>query len=99
MSKNPKPFDTAVGKRLLLTREALRMTQREFASAAGFKESAYGQYETGARTLLPERAIALCHAHKVTLEWIYLGEIGTLPYKLGAAIRAMIDLSRDGNPD
>lgn len=95
MSKEPKPFDAAVGKRLLLTREALRMTQREFAAAAGMKESAYGQYETGARTLLPERAVALCNAHKLTLEWIYLGEVGTLPYKLGAAIRALTDLSSD----
>ena len=87
---DPKP----VGARLRLTREALRMTQREFSQGAGIAQNTYGQYETGTRLISPKRAIDLCERYDLTLDWIYRGNPGDLPYKLGAAIKALTDISR-----
>jgi transcriptional regulator with XRE-family HTH domain len=81
-----------VGRRLRLTREALRLTQREFAERAGIATNTYGQYEVGTRLISPKRAIELCETHSLTLDWIYRGDPGDLPYKLAAAIRALADL-------
>jgi transcriptional regulator with XRE-family HTH domain len=83
-----------VGRRLRLTREALRLTQREFAQRCGMATNTYGQYETGARLISPKRAIDLCDAYALTLDWIYRGELGDMPYKLANAIRALADLER-----
>lgn len=83
-----------VGQRLRLTREALRLTQREFASRAGIATNTYGQYETGARLISPKRAIELCEQYGLSLDWIYRGEPGELPYKLAAAIKALSELDR-----
>lgn len=84
-----------VGRRLRLTREALRLTQAEFAGRAGIAGNTYGQYETGARLISPKRAIELCEAHGLTLDWIYRGEPGDLPYKLASAIKALRDLNHE----
>lgn len=89
---DPKP----VGRRLRLTREALRLTQREFASRAGIATNTYGQYETGARLISPSRAIDLCNTYGLTMDWIYRGEPGDLPYRLAAAIKALSDLEDQG---
>ena len=85
---DPRP----VGRRLRLTREALRLTQREIASRAGMATNTYGQYETGTRLISPKRAIDLCDQFGLTLDWIYRGNPGDLPYKLASAIKAMADL-------
>lgn len=82
---DPKP----VGRRLRLTREALRLTQREFSTRAGIAVNTYGQYETGTRLISPARAIELCDQYGLTLDWIYRGEAGDLPYKLAAAVKAL----------
>ncbi|MEZ5852571.1 MAG: helix-turn-helix transcriptional regulator [Hyphomicrobiaceae bacterium] len=84
---------TPVGRRLRLTRQAMRLTQREFASRAGIATNTYGQYESGARLISPARAIELCEAHGLSLDWIYRGQSGDLQYKLATAIRALSDLS------
>lgn len=81
-----------VGRRLRLTRETLRVTQREFANGAGIAKNTYGQYETGARLISPKRAIELSDRWGLTLDWIYRGDPGNLPYKLAAAINALADL-------
>lgn len=82
---DPKP----VGQRLKLTRIALRLTQREFAERASIATNTYGQYEQGARLISPKKAVDLCDAHNLTLDWIYRGEPGNLPYKLADAIKAL----------
>ena len=82
---DPKP----VGRRLRLTRDALRLTQKEFASRADIETNTYGQWETGERLISPARAIELCMAHGLTLDWIYRGEPGDLPHKLATAVAAL----------
>jgi len=82
-----------VGKRLRLTREALRLGQREFAARIGLAPNTYNQYEHGTRLIPPGRATQLCDEYHLTLDWIYRGDPGNLPYKLAAAIKAMQELN------
>jgi transcriptional regulator with XRE-family HTH domain len=84
-----------VGKRLRVTRLALQLGQREFAARAGIASNTYNQYEQGTRLIPPGKATALCEEYNLTLDWIYRGEPGNLPYKLAAAIKALNSLSSD----
>lgn len=96
MGEMPPRFEidpVPVGRRLRLTREALRLGQNEFAGRANIAPNTYNQYETGARLISIGRAVALCDQYQLTLDWVYRGEPGNLPYKLASAIAALSSLS------
>lgn len=81
-----------VGERLRVAREAMRMAQDDFANKAGIAKSTYNQYELGKRLIPPGTAVALCEAHGLTLEWIYMADANNLPYKTANAIKALMDI-------
>lgn len=83
-----------IARRLRLTRDALRLTQRELAGAAGIATNTYGQWESGTRLIQPGAAVKLCDTHGLTLDWIYRGEPGDMPHKLVSAIRALQELDK-----
>ena len=85
-------LNRAVGERLRLTREALGLSQNDFASRAGIAANTYSQCENGKRSLAITKAIALCEAHGLTLDWLYRDDPGNLAYKLAAAIKALRDM-------
>jgi transcriptional regulator with XRE-family HTH domain len=80
-----------VGKRLALTRKALGYTTTRMCELMGSAShgSAYTNYEMGRRKISLEHAIELCDQCSLTLEWIYLGEIGNLPEYLQKAIQQL----------
>jgi transcriptional regulator with XRE-family HTH domain len=78
-----------VGRRLLLTRDALRLKQNKFAEAAGISPTVYNQWENGAVYPPADGAIKLCEAHGLTLDWIYRGHKDRLPSWLADAIKAL----------
>lgn len=84
----------AIGERLRLTREALGRNQIEFAKLAKISASAYNQYEKGRIRPSVDAAIAMVDAHKITLDWIFLGDNSGLRANLKDAIAAL-RLSRD----
>lgn len=83
----------AIGQRLRATREALGLTGTEFARGARLLQNAYSQYETGARLLTVSSAMRLCAAYGLTMDWLYRGEISTLPHSLAQKITNL-----HGNP-
>jgi transcriptional regulator with XRE-family HTH domain len=93
MSRQDDMDPVPVGKRLRLTREALRLGQREFAARVQIAPNTYNQYEQGTRLIPPGRATTLCDEYQLTMDWIYRGDPGNLPYKLAAAIQALYNLS------
>jgi len=93
MGKQDEMDAGPVGRRLRLTREAMRLGQREFAARVNMAPNTYNQYEQGARLIPPGRATQLCDQYQLSLDWIYRGDPGNLPYKLAAAIKAMTELS------
>lgn len=78
-----------VGERLALTRQALRLTQTEFARRAGVAQNTYNQIENGRKLPSIELSLALCDAHQITLDWIFRNDPSGLRYQLADAIRAL----------
>lgn len=80
---------TMIGERLRISREALGLTQAEFARRAKVSPTAYNQYEKGRMRPAIDQAIKLRDAHKLTLDWIYLGDNSGLRSSLADAIKAI----------
>ena len=79
----------AIGERLRLTREALGLSQIEFAYRADIAANTYNQYESGKNFPQLDYAHRLCDHHGLTLDWIYRGDLSNLRYQLADAIRAL----------
>ena len=79
----------AVGARLELSRQAVGLDQRTFARNAGIKSSTYNQYETGKNMPQIAAAHALCDSYRLSLDWIYRGEMSGLPQQVHSAIAAV----------
>lgn len=84
---------TDVGRRLALTRQALDLGQVEFSEGAGLSQPQYSQFETGKRLLTLRSGLKLCQKYNITLDWLYLGDPGGLPYRLADTIKSL----RKGN--
>ena len=82
-------FRRDVGRRLRMAREVLGMAQGEFGRRAGLNANAYNMIELGERLPSIEVAIAICDAHRLTLEYVFRGDTGDLPHSVGAAIEAL----------
>ena len=78
-----------VGGRLAITRQALGLTQTEFARRAGVAQNTYNQIEKGRKLPSVELAMALCDAHGLTLDWIFRDDPSNLRYQTADAIRAL----------
>jgi transcriptional regulator with XRE-family HTH domain len=76
-----------VAARLRATREAVGLRVTEFGHQAWLEHPQYSQYESGKRLPDIAAAIMLCRAYNLTLDWIYIGDLGTLPHKLAQAIQ------------
>lgn len=81
---------TAIGARLLITRQALGLAQKEFAERAGLAANTYNQYESGKNVPALDRANAICDSYQLTLDWIYRGAPSGLRYQLADAIKAIM---------
>lgn len=77
-----------MGKRLVLTRLALGFeNQKEFYVATRLGASAYSMWESGESFPRVEHMMLLCQEFGLTLDWIYRGDISTLPYSLAVRIK------------
>jgi transcriptional regulator with XRE-family HTH domain len=88
------PLDTGVlwkdvGRRLEETRNALEMTQEEFIAGTKMTQASYSPYERQIenRILPAQHALALCHLHNITLDWIYKGDPSGIPAGLWDKIK------------
>lgn len=80
---------SGIGARLLITRQALGLGQKEFADRAGLAANTYNQYDSGKNVPALDRAHAICDAYQLTLDWIYRGDASGLRYQLADAIKAI----------
>jgi DNA-binding XRE family transcriptional regulator len=79
----------AVGARLRLTRQALRLTQTEFGRRAGISKSAMSNIENGRNFPTIPNVVGLSTAHDLTLEWICAGSLKGSRHELVEAINAI----------
>lgn len=77
----------AIGRRLLATRTAIGLNQRQFAQRAKVAPNTYNQWERGSSRPRLDEAIRLVDEYDITLDWIYLGDQRRLAYELIDALR------------
>jgi transcriptional regulator with XRE-family HTH domain len=81
--RSADPTDPAeIGHRLRMLRLALGHTQAAMARFAGTKginpAGLWNNYESGTRRINTDGAMQLCRTFGLSMDWIYLGNIGTL---------------------
>jgi transcriptional regulator with XRE-family HTH domain len=75
MPRKPKPpSDQPVARRLREVRDALGLSQEEFARGAGIEPNTYNPWETGERPLPLRGAMLLANRYGLSLDWLYLGD-------------------------
>lgn len=86
-----------IGERLRLTRAALGHTQAVMASLMGSSTGgqAWENYEAGRRRISLDHALTLCARLGLTLEWIYRGNLHSLPTELAERIQVQLRLEAD----
>jgi transcriptional regulator with XRE-family HTH domain len=77
-----KRYAAQVARRLRSTRTALRLSQAEVCRRSNIKQSTYNQYEKAVNIINRAQAFRLCNALGITLDWIYFGDLRTLPNSL-----------------
>ena len=75
-----------VGDRLRAVREALELSQSDVARAIDVRANTYNQWEHGKRLIDPLVASRLCDQFGVTMDWIYRGNMSSLPQHLAAKL-------------
>ena len=78
----------AIGERLCLVRKALGLTQEQFAAAVGCPQGTFGQYEAGMRKPSVAVASRVFDRFRIPLDYLYLGEVSSLPFELAKAVNA-----------
>jgi transcriptional regulator with XRE-family HTH domain len=81
-----------IGRRLALTRRALGYTTTTMCRMMGSRSggSAYSNYESGIRRISLDHALELKRRCRLTLPWIYEGELDTLPADIRDKILALL---------
>ena len=79
-----------IASRLRATRLALGLNSQTFAKRAGIHQSAYSQYENGRRLPTATAALAMCRAHRLTMDWIFLGDPSGLPHGLALRLSVLL---------
>ena len=81
--ENPTSL-TEIGHRLALTRQALGYTQATMGKLMGASAGgqAFQNYEAGRRRISIGHATKLCQTCGMSMDWIYLGHMHSLPPEL-----------------
>lgn len=69
-----------IAERLRLTRIALGLTQASIGRLAGISYQAWNNYEKARKRISIDQALLLCRSTGLTLDWIYQGDIRSLPH-------------------
>lgn len=73
----------------MLLREALEMTPGQMADSLGIQRTYWSRFEHGRQGLSDSVAALLCVKHKVTLDWLIMGDWSKLPFDLAEKIRSV----------
>ena len=81
----------AIARRLIATRHALGLNQRQLCERAGVAPNTYNQWERAKGRPDIDGALLLCDAFGLTLDWIYRGEMSALPHGIAVKLRALAE--------
>lgn len=77
---------SAISRRLVVTREALGLSQAQLCRRTGIATNTYNQWEKGIGRPGLDQANRLCDGLGITLDWIYRADASSLPAKIADAI-------------
>lgn len=77
-----------IADRLKRTREALGLKPAELCRATKIAPNTYSQWESATQRPELDKAKLLCDTFGYTLDWIYRGEMGGLPYTITSKLRS-----------
>ena len=80
-----------IGQRLKAIRLSVGMSVKDFACYMRLNYTRYINWESGHRRLLPDEAADFCDRFNVTLDFIYLGRLETLPHKVMVELSSKLD--------
>lgn len=76
----------AISNRLRAVRAYYELPSNEFAKQAGVSAKSYSQWESGNFRVSIDGAIRLRDRYGISLDFIYLGSLDTLPNKIATAV-------------
>lgn len=76
----------------------MRVSQAECARLFGIKRAAWNNYEYGRRILDIEIATAFCERFKVSLDWLYRGDMSSLTVRMADHIREQVPVLATSEP-
>jgi transcriptional regulator with XRE-family HTH domain len=80
----------AIGRRLVVLREAFSLKKGDFADALNIDRTNYGRFEKGTRMLPLDVAYKISKKYNVSMDWLYAGRTDHL--SLEVARRLSISL-------
>lgn len=79
----------AIAERLKLTRRAMGLTQAAISRMVGIGAQAWNNYERGQKRISIDQALRLCRSTGITLDWIYQGDMRSLPHDFVMRVNAL----------
>lgn len=76
----------AIAARLLATREALNLNQRQLCERTGIAPNTYNQWEKAKGRPDLDGALVLCEKLGLSLDWIYRGDESRLPHEIAVKL-------------
>lgn len=78
----------AIAARLVATRGALGLNQRQLCERVGLATNTYNQWEKAKGRPDLDGALLLCDKLGLTLDWIYRGDESRLPHELAVKLQS-----------
>lgn len=75
-----------VGRRLAATRLAMGLTQQALADQLAVSRAALANWEQGTRLPDPSAMARLARRHRITMDWIYVGDPSGLPQRYASKL-------------
>jgi len=83
--------------RIRVTRSALGLKARQILEQTGIGRTAWSNYEKGISRPNIEDAIRFRDRFNISLDWIYAGDLSSLPFDLAEKIKQKVDEDLDEN--
>lgn len=82
----PAPLLIEVGARLAVTRDAVGLTQQQFADMFGCSRSAIANWEAGRGLPDVHTMMRFCARYEIPLDWVYQGKAARLPLEIAQKV-------------
>ena len=76
----------AIGRRIRAFRESLNLSAKDFAKTNGFSPSQLANWEYGHRRISVDASMRLVDRYGLTLDYIYMGRLSSLPHSLAISL-------------